>query len=296
MAIQNVAVVGASGTLGTEIVKELLDAGFNVTAITRNESKATFPDKVTVKRADLSSIDSVAEAFSGQDAIISTAASAASGAQKTLIDAAIAAKVPRFIPSEFGIETRKYRDTKIGSLVAAKVKNTDYLIELAGKHDWFTWTGLSNGLFFDWTLKRGNTFVNPKEHKYRLVDSGNEPFSASTLGFIGKAVVGILKNPAETANKYLSVAGNVLSQNDILQAVEKYTGAKFDVTHNTGAELEKIGDEKLARGDFSAFGPYLESFLFSDGSGHGLKPEDSANELLGLKQESLEETIKNALG
>lgn len=56
----------------------------------------------------------------------------------------------RFIPSEFGIETRKYRDTKIGGLVGAKVKNTDYLIELAGKHDWFSWTGLSNGLFFDW--------------------------------------------------------------------------------------------------------------------------------------------------
>jgi hypothetical protein len=172
MAIQKVAVVGvgyslthtfvkaiqsltvqssqASGSLGTEVVTALLDAGFDVTAITRNESKATFPDKVTVKRADVSSVDSVKDAITGQDAVISTAASAAAGGQKVIIDAVIAAKVPRYIPSEFGIESRKYRDTKIGGLLKAKIQNTDYLIDLASKHDWFSWTGLSNGLFFDW--------------------------------------------------------------------------------------------------------------------------------------------------
>ncbi|KAF7552985.1 hypothetical protein G7Z17_g3953 [Cylindrodendrum hubeiense] len=295
MAIQKVAIVGGSGTLGAEVVKQLLDAGFDVTAITRNESEATFPDKVTVKRADVTSVDSVKDAISGQDAVISTAASAAAGGQKVIIDAVIAAKVPRFIPSEFGIETRKYRDTKLGRLVGAKVSNTDYLIELASKYDWFSWTGLSNGLFFDWTLKRGSTFVDPKNHKFTLVDSGNELFSASTLGFIGKAVVGILKNPSETANKYLNVAGIVTSQNKILEAIEKFTGSKFDISHTTGDELEKIGDEKIAKKDFSAFIQYLEQHLFADGAGHGLKPENSANGLLGLKEEPLEDTIRNAL-
>ncbi|KAH6887114.1 hypothetical protein B0T10DRAFT_575674 [Thelonectria olida] len=295
MAVQKVAVVGASGSLGTEVVTALLDAGFDVTAITRNESKATFPDKVTVKRADVSSVDSVKEAIAGQDAVVSTAASAAAGSQKILIDAAIAAHVPRFIPSEFGIETRKYRDTKIGGLLKAKLQNTDYLIDLASKHDWFSWTGLSNGLFFDWSIKRGSTFVDPKNHKFTTVDSGNEPFSASTLGFIGKAVVAILQKPNETANKYLAVAGITASQNDILAAIEKVTGAKFDVSRVTGAELEKIGDEKIAKGDFSAFLPYLEQFLFADGAKHALTPETSDNELLGLKPEPLEETIRKAL-
>lgn len=37
-----------------------------------------------------------------------------------------------------------------------------------------------------------------------IVDSGDEPFSTTNLDLIGKAVVSILKNPEETANRYLS--------------------------------------------------------------------------------------------
>jgi hypothetical protein len=73
----------------------------------------------------------------------------AAGGQKVIIDAVIAARVPRFIPSEFGVPSRQNRDKKIGKLLGAKVQNTDYLIQLAEQHDWFSWTGLSNGLFLD---------------------------------------------------------------------------------------------------------------------------------------------------
>lgn len=40
--------------------------------------------------------------------------------------------------------------------------------------------------------------------KATIVDSGDEPFSATNLDDIGKAVVSILKKSEETANKYLS--------------------------------------------------------------------------------------------
>lgn len=293
MAIQKVAVVGASGTLGTKVVEALLSAGFDITAITRNESTATFPEKVTVKKVDITSVDSVKEAIAGQHAVVSTAATAASGNQKVIIDAVIAAKVPRFIPSEFGIPSREYRDTKIGGLLAPKIRNTDYLIELAKQHDWFSWTGVSNGLFLDWSIRSGRSFVNLKDHKGTIVDSGNEPYSTSTLGFIGQAVAAVLKKPDDTANKYLDIAGVVTTQNEVLRVAEKVTGAKFEISHVSGAELEKIGDEKLARHDYSAFGEYIQQFLFADGAGHALKPEKSANELLGLKEEDLEALIKS---
>jgi hypothetical protein len=146
----------ASGTLGTKVVEALLSSGFDVTAITRNESTATFPEKVTVKKVDITSVDSVKDAIAGQHAVVSTAATAAAGNQKVIIDAVIAAKVPRFIPSEFGIPSREYRDTKIGGLLAPKIRNTDYLIELAKQHEWFSWTGVSNGLFLDWVGFRGS--------------------------------------------------------------------------------------------------------------------------------------------
>ncbi|KAM0425492.1 hypothetical protein ACHAPT_009281 [Fusarium lateritium] len=293
MAIQKVAVVGASGNLGPKVVQALLDADFDVTAITRNESKATFPDKVTVKRVDITSVDSVKDAITGQDAVVSTAATAAAGAQKIIIDAVIAAKVPRFIPSEFGIPSREYRDTKIGGLLAPKIRNTDYLIELAAQHEWFSWTGISNGLFLDWSIRSGRSFVDLKNYKGTNVDSGNEPYSTSTLGFIGQAVAAVLKKPDDTANKYLDVAGVVTTQNEVLRIAEKVTGAKFDISRVSSAELEKIGDEKLARHDYSAFGEFIQQFLFADGAGHALKPEKSANGLLGLKEENLEEIVKS---
>ena len=72
-------------------------------------------------------------------------------AQRVAIDAAVAAGVKRFIPSEFGINTRKVRGTLIGKILAGKIAVVDYLEEVVAKGDGaFTWTGLTTGLFFDW--------------------------------------------------------------------------------------------------------------------------------------------------
>ena len=70
-----------------------------------------------------------------------------------MIDAAVSARVKRFIPSEFGFVTQQARGTKIGNLVKSKIESVDYLVELSQKHDWFTWTSLSTGSFFDWVSR-----------------------------------------------------------------------------------------------------------------------------------------------
>ncbi|KAJ4128828.1 hypothetical protein NW768_007347 [Fusarium equiseti] len=295
MAIQKVAVIGGSGLLGSKVVDSLINAGFQVTAISRNQSTATFPGNVTVKRVDITSVDSIKDAVTGQDAVVSTVTTMAAGGQKTVIDAVISARVPRFIPSEFGIPSRQNRNSKIGKLLGAKIENTDYLIELAEKYDWFSWTGFSPGLFLDSSLKNSLSFIDIKNREFRLIDSGNEPYSTSSLSFIGRAVSAILQKPEETANKYLNIAGVTTTQNEILGIVEKLTGDKFQLEHVSSTESEKIGDEKLAKGDYSAFGNYLEQFLFADGAGNGLKGDENAIRLLGLEEENLEEVIKGVL-
>jgi uncharacterized protein YbjT (DUF2867 family) len=131
-------------------VTALLESGFDVMAIARQQSTATFPARVTVKKVDTTSIDALTEALKGQDAVVSTVGTAAASSQKTIIDAAVAARIKRFIPSEFGYNTREARGTKIGGLLKAKIETVDYLIELSQKHDWFTWTSLSTGTLFDW--------------------------------------------------------------------------------------------------------------------------------------------------
>ncbi|KAF9875304.1 NmrA-like family protein [Colletotrichum karsti] len=293
-AIKKVAVVGASGNLGPKVVEGLLEGGFEVTAISRKESSATFPPGVNVKKVDLSSLESLTGAFKGHDAVVSTAATAAAGGQQLLIDAAVAAQVKRFIPSEFGIHTRDARGTKIGGLLAPKIQNTDYLIELSKKHDWFSWTGIAVGPFFDWSFGNGLLGLDVKNKTATIFDSGNEPFSPSSLAFIGKSVAGMLKNPEATANKYITTASFTTSQRELLKIVEEETGSTFTVKNVKTSDLEKIADEKLAKGDFSAFVQLLQQYVFGDGNGHAAR-ENAAVTLLGLQEEDLKAETKKAL-
>ncbi|KAH8881729.1 NAD(P)-binding protein [Thozetella sp. PMI_491] len=291
MSIQNVVIVGGSGNLGSFVLKELLAAGFNVTALTRESSNSTFPAGVTVKKADYDSIESVQSAFAGQDAVVSVVGTLAIRSQTILADAALAAGVKRFIPSEFGINTRKLEGLAIGKILVGKTAFVDYLDELAKKNPSFSWTGVSTGFFFDYGIKAG-ILINYKEKSIAVVDSGDEKWPASTLSHIGKVVAGILKHPDQTANKYLETASFNLSQNELLAIVEELTGTKYTVKKLNGAELLKTGEEKLAKGDFSAFFPLLQAYNSADGAGHAAKLD---NALVGVPEEDLKAAVKDGL-
>ncbi|KAH8658994.1 hypothetical protein BGZ61DRAFT_499871 [Ilyonectria robusta] len=258
--ITKVAVVGASGNLGPLVVKALLDVGFEVTAVTRQESKATFSSNVVVKRADLSSVGSVTEVVKGHEAVVST--------------------VSRFVPSEFGVNTREARDTKFGRFVASKITTLDYLIELSEKRQWFSWTGICTGAFFDWGLVNGFFGFDLKTQNCTLFDSGNEPFSGTNVAFIGKC--------------FLTVASFTTTQNEVLRVIEEETGSKFAITNVKTSHLEKIGEEKAARNDPTAFVEFLLQYVFADGANQAVA-ENSAVTVLGLEEESLRTTIKAAI-
>jgi ABC-type Na+ efflux pump permease subunit len=108
--------------MGAPVISALLESGFDVVAITRLQSTATFPTRVTVKKVDTTSTAALTEALKSQDAVVSTVGTAAASVQKTLIDAAVAAHVKRFIPSNFGYNTREARGTKVGGLLKAKLR------------------------------------------------------------------------------------------------------------------------------------------------------------------------------
>jgi uncharacterized protein YbjT (DUF2867 family) len=61
----SILVLGATGTVGRQVVKQLLERGADVRAFVRDPAKATFPSDVTVVRGDLLDVDSVRGAFSG---------------------------------------------------------------------------------------------------------------------------------------------------------------------------------------------------------------------------------------
>lgn len=297
-SINTVAVLGGTGNLGTHLVRALLVGGFSVTILTRQGTTTPqhsfSPYTVTFLPVDFSSPTSLQSAFQGQDAVVSALATSAVQTQKTIIDAAIAAGVKRFVPSEFGVNTRKegIEKTRIGELLNAKREVVDYLI---ANEDKISWTGLSTGFFFDPALSNGLVGISPHTGSATLIDSGNEPFPTSLRSHIGRAVSEILRHPDLTKNQYLSTASFNVSQNQLLQIVQELTGKKFEVTHANSKDIYQAGEEKLARGDYSAFVDFLKVHFEADGAGNALKEEESANEKLGLQTEDVKAVVRGLL-
>ncbi|WP_375182110.1 NAD(P)-dependent oxidoreductase [Chryseobacterium sp.] len=69
--MKKVAVIGATGFVGTQVVKELSNRGYHVEAIVRDASKVEQNEKITAKSVDVNKTDELSEALKGNDAVIS---------------------------------------------------------------------------------------------------------------------------------------------------------------------------------------------------------------------------------
>jgi uncharacterized protein len=70
--MKKVAVIGATGFVGTHVVNELSNRGYEVEAIARDASKVKQNEKVKAKSIDVNNVDELAEALKGNDAVINT--------------------------------------------------------------------------------------------------------------------------------------------------------------------------------------------------------------------------------
>ncbi|MEC3875338.1 NAD(P)-dependent oxidoreductase [Chryseobacterium salviniae] len=68
--MKKVAVIGATGFVGKQVVNELSNRGYEVEAIVRDTSKVQENEQVKAKSVDINNIDELAEALKGNDAVI----------------------------------------------------------------------------------------------------------------------------------------------------------------------------------------------------------------------------------
>lgn len=120
MMNQIILVAGGTGNLGRRIVKALIARGAEVRAIVRNGSESEKIEKLTelgakVITVDMSDVEELKQACQGALCVVS----ALSGlhdvivdSQTKLLDAAIAAGVPRFIPSDFASDFTKLPESE----------------------------------------------------------------------------------------------------------------------------------------------------------------------------------------
>lgn len=283
-AITKVAFAGATGNLGPAILEQLLEAGFNVTILTRQGSTHKYPESVTVKTVDYDSVESLTDALRGQDAVVAALGFAAlGGAQLRLLEAAVKAGVRRFLPSEFGSDGSNEKAREL-AVFADKRTVREALAREAAKGT-ITYTAIYNGPFFDWGIKAG-LILDPRKKVVTLYNGGTRPFSTTTLKTIGKAVVAVLRKPEETANRGVYVQDAAPTLKHLRAVAEKVTitawkakevSVEEDVLAPSLAELAKESP------DPSKFVlPQIITSIWGEGFGGNFQKLD--NELLGLGQ------------
>ncbi|KAI1808705.1 NAD(P)-binding protein [Daldinia bambusicola] len=285
--ITTVAIAGASGSLGAPVFEQLLKTDFQLTVLTRKGSNHTWPSNVTVKEVDYNSVDSLTEALQGQDAVVSTITSESVGLQSNLVDAAVKAGVKRFIPSDFGSNTFNEKAAKLPCYIP-KVQIRERLEKAAAESD-LTWTVVINGIFLDWVIRVG-FFADVKNRTIELPDGGNSLTSGTSLPTVGKAVVGVLKNPEQTKNRPVYIQETAISLKQIEEILKKHVGADGwkenvisvdDILKNALEEKNKTGLS------LNVFLSTLKVGIW--GKGYGGHFDKLDNELLGIKQLSPEE-------
>lgn len=262
-----------------------------MTVLVRSTSKATFLSSVKTITVDYNDVASLTSALRGQDAVVSTVGTSGLQGQTLVIDAAVAAGVKRFLPSEFGSDLDNPK-TKQLPVFGYKVNVQKYIEEKAAANLDFTYSLVRNGAFLDWGLQK-NFLLDLKSGKPRIFDGGDRLFSVTTLASVGQAVVGVLKHPDETKNRVVYVQDMVTSQNKLLAIAKKLAPEKqWDPIPTSLTAIEKASNETLAKGEFTP--AVLVEYLFVSimGEGYGGIMEKTDNELLGIRGDKTDADIE----
>ncbi|KPI36717.1 uncharacterized protein AB675_10071 [Cyphellophora attinorum] len=296
--IRNVILVGATGNVGSLLIAPLA-ANFNLTILSRSSStsKPTNANNVKTLRADYT-LEGLTKAFTGQDAVVSTVGAVAFGEQKVMIDAAVAAGVKRFLPSEMSMngDAKAVRD--LVPVFKTKHEVLEYLKSKEAKG--LTWTGLGTGPLFDWGLKAGFLDFDISKRHVTLWDKGDTRYSAITVADLGNAVVGVLQHPSETANRYVFAHSVTASQREVLNVLEGQTRQKWNVEPVTTEDEVAKAQKALATGDYAAAVRLAQATAFSNLPNmqqdfDADEKDRVVNDLLGIEMKSVAAVVEEVL-
>ena len=285
MAPTRVALAGATGNLGIPILEILLDAQLPVTVLSRvggNSSKLTRYSNLVIKQVDFNDSESIRPALEGISVVISCLATLAIGSQNALIDASCAAGVQRFIPAEFGMDSLNPLCAEL-PVCQPKVATQKYLADKARESPTFTWTGIAVGLFLDWGLDVG-FILSPAQHTGTLYNDGGVPFSSTTLADVAKAVLGVIRNQQQTANRLLYIQSATVTQNQLIQYAKDKDGKAWSLKQQDTGEILKDSHVRLDNHDDQAAMNGFCVVAMWDPRYGGDFSKHLDNELLGLEQ------------
>ena len=217
-----------------------------------------------------------------------------------LLEAAYAAGVKRYIPADWGScdaadehVKSKLNIYKNKNIVREKCEELAARAPSEGKP--FTWTGIICGHFFDFGLTSGLLHFDVKKCTVTILDGGDIPASASTMGRIAEACAKVFENPDETKNKSIYVQSFNPTQNELLAALEKITGKKW--TREDVSSKQYMEDIENKLDDPNKDPEAVENIVFVLGQidADWTKRENFAMKTLGLEDENLEAVLERVI-
>ncbi|MFD1468712.1 NmrA family NAD(P)-binding protein [Hymenobacter caeli] len=234
-----VVLAGAAGDLGHRIGLELLARGGLVRALVRpgnaKPAVALLRERgATVVEVGFDDVGALTAACAGAACVVS----ALSGlrdvivdAQTRLLDAAVAAGVPRFIPSDYSIDFTK--------LPAGSNRNLDLRRAFGQRLDGapIQATSVLNGMFAD-LLTGQAPVVLFKIRRVLYWGRTDQPLRFTTIANTAAFTAAAALDP--TTPRYLHVAGEVATVRDLRAAATSVTGRRFRLLRAGGPWLLQL--------------------------------------------------------
>lgn len=221
-----VALAGAAGDLGQRIAKALLARGAELRALASHGTTHPGYRRIhelggTTAVADPANIDEMARALEGVSCVVS----ALNGLreviverQGVLLDAAVKAGVPRFIPSDYAAD---FTSTRPGDN-----RNFDLRREFMARANEapIAVTSILNGAFMD-MLGREMPLIQPAIHRVLYWADADQPLDFTTKDDVASFVAAVAMDTSTP--RFLRIAGDVASVRAIARTMTEVTGQRY---------------------------------------------------------------------
>ena len=221
-----IVLAGATGGLGLLIAKRLFDQGASYRAIVR---RGTGSDKIerlkglgaAIVEVDFTSVDDLAKASMGASCVVSALNGLEEviiGAQTVLLDGAVAASVPRFIPSDFSLDFTRLPD--------GSNRNLDLRRRFHERLDRapIARTSILNGAFMDMLVDQMPIILN-RFGRVLYVGDIDQELDFTTMADIAAFTAAAARE--SSTPDVLRIAGDVISARGLAAAASEARGRPY---------------------------------------------------------------------
>jgi nucleoside-diphosphate-sugar epimerase len=221
-----IVVAGATGNLGRRIVRALIERGASVRALVRRGTARAKLERlqqlgVTIANVDLSSSSQVTQACSRASCVVSALQGLRDvivEIQTVLLDAAIKAGVPRFIPSDYSIDFTRFSP--------GENRNLDLRRDFHKRLDktLISATSIFNGAFAD-MLTGQMPLILFKLKRVLYWGDADQRMDFTTVDDTAAFTANAALDPSTP--RFLRVAGDQLSARELVAVISEVTGKEF---------------------------------------------------------------------